>query len=70
MFGMGMPEEGLTVKETIEKYVLAMVILATTLCVATIINKAAFIYVAENIVIGIRSALYKSIIQKNMGWHD
>ena len=67
---MQIPEEGLTVKETVEKYVLFMVILATTLMTATIISKAAFIYVAENIVIGIRSALYKSIIQKNMGWHD
>ena len=70
LFGMGVPEEGLTIKETIQKYVIAMVILAATLCVATIISKAAFIYVAENIVISIRSSLYKSIIKKHMGWHD
>ena len=67
---MAVPEEGLTLKETILKYVIAMIILSVSLFVFKTLNAIAFIFVTENIILGLRTNLYRSIMQKHMGWHD
>lgn len=71
LFGMMIPDGQVPSRgDVLREYCLWIVLNACVTLVSTMIYKSCYIYVTENIILGIRSELYFSLLRKNLGWHD